>query len=688
MKVLRPYQIELRDLSLNDLELDNDLKREVVLGMCPNAGKTTTSISLIKEALDSGKVKKVLVLAHGTTVLRTQYFEKLKEETPDFTFNIIDPKNKDTDAQVLVALPQSLKKVDISDVDLVIVDEAHERYLKAEVQSVIKRVRKPKVLLLTGTPAVFIRENNIKGGQFKLHLHAMSDIDNRFMANVQTFVCSSNHNLRKGDYNREGDVKDTYNFRKNDTKKTLESVVHKVIKVLRAGTPRTSDNIYTLAFRRLKKTMIVARRQTQADDISRILNAQGVTNIVSTQNADPDNENISKFMENDNIQVLIVVNKGILGFDFPALVNVVDLSLTRNINRMYQLFSRITRVHPDIKVKRYFKVASKGETEITDYFTSAMLCLIHRDYLSKFDGKNFKTVLPILFEKQDDEGKKGRKKGGKRVETGNAPKLKKFEGLDVIVEMTRLFNNPDKDLNIYSKISLGDAMSQLTGGLNRWTKETAIEDVKRMVKLGTMTRNEIIAKSGGNHLYWNYRDEFNKLLPSSNTKWTKPTAIKDMKRMIELGTMTRNEIISKCGGNYLYRNYRDEFNKLLPSSNTKWTKPTAIADVKRLIKLGMSRGEITNKVSGRILYDNHRDEFNKLLPSTKTFWTKPTAIKDMKRMIKLGMTRREIKSKGGGGYLYFNYRDEFDKLLPLTEMGRKRAETKARKAAKQKKGKK
>ena len=165
MKTLRTYQVDLKGKCLADLELDNKSRKEVVLGMCPNAGKTTTSISLIKEALDSGKVKKVLVLAHGTTVLRTQYFEKLKEETPDFTFKIIDPKNKDTDAQVLVALPQSLKKVDISDVDLVIVDEAHERYLKADDQAIIKRVRKPKVLLLTGTPSKFIRENNIKGGQ-------------------------------------------------------------------------------------------------------------------------------------------------------------------------------------------------------------------------------------------------------------------------------------------------------------------------------------------------------------------------------------------------------------------------------------------------------------------------------------------------------------------------------------------
>ena len=116
--------------------------------------------------------------------------------------------------------------------------------------------------------------------------------------------------------------------------------------------------------------------------------------------------------------------------------------------------------------------------------------------------------------------------------------------------MTRLFNNPDKDLNIYSKISLGDAMSQLTGGRRFWTKPTAIADVKRLIKLG----------------------------------------------------MSRGEIKNKGSGQFLYKKYRDEFNKLLPSTKTFWTKPTAIADVKRLIKLGMSRGEITNKVSGRILY--------------------------------------------------------------------------------------
>ena len=102
----------------------------------------------------------------------------------------------------------------------------------------------------------------------------------------------------------------------------------------------------------------------------------------------------------------------------------------------------------------------------------------------------------------------------------------------------------------------------------------------------------------------------------------------------------------------------------------------------------MTRTEIRSKGGGQFLYNNHREEFNKLLPSSVTFWTKSTAIKEVKRLIKLGMSRDEIKIKSGAQVLYRSHRDEFNKLVPLSELGRKMAETKARKAAKQKKGKK
>lgn len=51
-----------------------------VLAACPSAGKTVISIYSIEEYLHDNPNHKVLVLAHGTTVLRTQYHDVLEEE--------------------------------------------------------------------------------------------------------------------------------------------------------------------------------------------------------------------------------------------------------------------------------------------------------------------------------------------------------------------------------------------------------------------------------------------------------------------------------------------------------------------------------------------------------------------------------------------------------------------------------
>ena len=105
-------------------------KQEVtILAACPSAGKTIMTINVIENYLLNNPTYKVLVLTHGTTILRTQFHDVLEIVKPDFTYNLVEKFTEyDNNKQVNVCLPQTLKGRKLSTIDLIIVDEAHQFY--------------------------------------------------------------------------------------------------------------------------------------------------------------------------------------------------------------------------------------------------------------------------------------------------------------------------------------------------------------------------------------------------------------------------------------------------------------------------------------------------------------------------------------------------------------------------------
>lgn len=469
MKQLRNYQSKI----ITDIKSDiNAGVKYIVMAMCPNAGKTFTSIKLIEQLLDEGKCKRVLILAHATTVLRSQYYESLVDESPTFTYGEITPDNRNSQAQVVVAIPNGLADLDLTGIDAVIVDEAHEHYLAPSVQKLLNKLNPKFTLLLTGTPSKFILENTKKPGQYKIHMVAMSDIPKEHMAEAHVFVCASKYDIKEEDYNVNEEVQGAYKFNKQDTEGTIDMFLEQMLKFLKMTDINTLDNLFPMAFSRLQKTMIACKSQQQAKQVHSYLTKKGVKSLVSTEETDKNSENIKTFTEDQSIKVLVVVNRGILGFNLPSLVNVVDMSGTRNLDRMYQLFSRITRTHESTKTKRYFKIAPAKEVEYTQYVTSAMLSLIHRDNISIYNGKNFKTDIPILV-KRTERKSKGEKKGKSKGKTTQA--LHEFEGIDVIDVFTKVYSNLDKELQVYARTSLGEVRNYLGKGIRLpngyWTLE-------------------------------------------------------------------------------------------------------------------------------------------------------------------------------------------------------------------------
>ena len=214
----------LKTLQYQEQVLDN-IKQSMgsqdvtILAACPSAGKTIMSIFTIEDYLNQHPSAKVLVLTHGTTILRTQFCEVLDETKPGFTSNLVEKyKNYNSNKQVNVCLPQTLSGHTLSHVDLLVVDEAHQFYFADMVQDIIKMTIPSKQLLLTGTPSIFIQKNYPI-----IPIPLMTIYEEGMVADVRVEIATSSYSFDIiKDYNEDRELKLEVEFVGTETKKTAK----------------------------------------------------------------------------------------------------------------------------------------------------------------------------------------------------------------------------------------------------------------------------------------------------------------------------------------------------------------------------------------------------------------------------------------------------------------------------------
>ena len=186
-------KLELRDYQVEPAQyaLDND---KVVLGLCPNAGKTEIAIYVIGEYLKQNPKSKVLFLTHSTNVIKYNVLSRMDDNNVAFTYSD-DLTDK---SQVHITLPHNEKKI-TKQYDFLIVDEAHENYHAPQEQRIIKKVKPKKELLLTGTPEKFIGKGN-----YDIKCLASNEISEKWFAKLNIELVASKYNW-KGFYNQKMD---------------------------------------------------------------------------------------------------------------------------------------------------------------------------------------------------------------------------------------------------------------------------------------------------------------------------------------------------------------------------------------------------------------------------------------------------------------------------------------------------
>jgi len=502
-------------------------QREItVLAACPSAGKTLMTIYMMEEYLRENPNHKIMVLAHGTTILRTQFHDVLKETKPAFTYNLVEKFTQyDVTADVNICLPQTLAGNVLNKIDLLIVDEAHQFYFAEKMmKEIIKQTKPKKQLLLTGTPSPFIRKG------FKIIPVTLNTIfDEGMISDLYVEIATSSYTFDPmADFNPHTDeLKSSVHIKESETKKTLDNLVSKIVERLKSIRGNEYQNLlpeWLPTLKSLQKTMITCRSQQQAMQVKHYFDKIGVKSALSISDIDYDSSEIEVFKQDVDCLILIVVGRGILGFNYPELVNVVDMTTSQNVDRIYQLLCRVIRKHPEGHRKLFFKVAPNIHSDYYKYIMTAVLSLADESFFTKFNGKNFSDmIIPVIKTKRDHH--ESNNNGGNGKPRPKTLKPIDFEGLPVFEFFKDLYHKKDALLHVYTYTTIRDVRAEFLNCKPNgfWTKEKCLESSLKYSKPIEWNNNETSALQAAKNNGW--YEECTKHMIKLRSPWTKEECI-------------------------------------------------------------------------------------------------------------------------------------------------------------------
>ncbi len=523
LKVLEYQQNAITKVqqSLNEHEI-------TVLAACPSAGKTLMTIYMIEEYLRQNPNHNILVLTHGTTVLRTQFHDVLEKYKPNFTYALIESCKdyQNSSASVNVCLPQSLHKCQLKKADLLICDEAHQFYFAKMVKKIINDTKVKKQLLLTGTPSQFILNKDKFDSIIPVALNTIFDAG--MVSDVYVEIASSTYNFDLKDYNDDDELKSSVHFKDSDTRKTLDALIEKIDKRLKSIRNFRYTNLvpeWLPVLKSMEKTMMVCKSQHQAKQVQKYFEKRDVPSALSISDTDIDSREIERFRNEKDVLVLIVVGRGILGFNYEELVNVIDMTVSHNVDRLYQLFCRVVRKHPNGNKKLYFKIAPNMLTDYFKHIMTATMMLTQEEFFVKFNGKNFYQMeIPVKKvvkrksnpEPAPDNGSKKRQKKYQPID---------MEGLPVFQLFKNILHKKDDLLTPYAMTTIRQIRDEFLN-IKHWTKEECIEDALLYTKASEWCKNSTAYHAAQTNGWY---EECTAHMPKA-FQWTKEMCIEDARK--------------------------------------------------------------------------------------------------------------------------------------------------------------
>lgn len=371
----------------------------VVLAAAPGAGKTDMAIRLIGRWTKAHEGR-ALVLTHGQTILRDQFYDRLKRDVRPFRYGRLGETQPNM--RVHVGLPHHFIRRPAEGYGLIVVDEAHQFYRAPMVQSILEQNPEAKVLLLTGSPSWFV------GANFPVvSMSAFELLEHGVISDPRVEIVQTDLPFTHRDYNAEEELRTEAKM----TAKQISGALDGAMEVLCGE---------LLKRHAIGKTLVVCNRQTQAKAAQRYFAKLGVEALISTSDSDK-GEPIAAF-KTGPAPVLVVVNRATLGFDMPALLNVIDISCSMNPDRLFQALCRVVRKHGDAP-KTYVKVTPVATAELTHHVMSFVMGLAAPEIYRTWDGawKDVRTAKSAPVKARESSEAAG--EGTPRV---NLPRLYTF----------------------------------------------------------------------------------------------------------------------------------------------------------------------------------------------------------------------------------------------------------------------
>jgi len=448
--------IQSRNYQKNPITRIENLDGKLVLGMCPNSGKTVVTILGIDAYLKKNPSEKWLVIAHSTNVIKKNFTDSLIDLKNDISFTWSTDLSDDSQVHVIITANEPYVTQKYNNV---VLDEAHENYLankqsKEQVQRLIKKIGAKNELLLTGTPSKFINE-----GGYDIEIVSLLDMPVEYMSTLGVELIETRYNWR-GQYTRSNSLRESAFGDITDSERAMESITLEILKKIKHGlTAQEFNRVKTLKRIKggaksimaelfgkiMKRTMFVCGSISQADDVNLILNDNGVSSHVSHSESDESSELFDNFKAG-KFSVLVVVNRGRLGYSDNSLYNIVDMSGTHNPDLIYQMFARVLRGKPN-QQKFYYKVTTQepGMKDLTHMSTCAALMLTDKKFLSTFNGKNFNGMkIPMITSTKKPSITTGKKSVSKPSDKLRLPEFTN----DIVDFMRNVVADSDKPTSV------------------------------------------------------------------------------------------------------------------------------------------------------------------------------------------------------------------------------------------------
>jgi superfamily II DNA or RNA helicase len=410
-----------------------------------SGGKTMTTAARLELLYQIGLIKpdeKVLILAADKTILRENFINSFNEffEKVGASFSYRAVANKEElikaledDVQVIITLPQTLNSPAklrlVSDFNWkwFVQDEAHKWYFKKTVQRIIENIQPKYQSLLTGTPFKFNKINQESPDpKYVIEYTAVAEMyEKGYLSNVEAQVLHSDIALTKLDYvSMLGNLKNSVRISEKDTISAFNSVIDQMVKKLKVPVKRFASthnitNNMTSVFGKLKKTIIYCHGIPEANYIVEYLRKNNIGAVVTHSKTGIESNSVfNLFKIDDDIKVLVAVQQGREGFDFPELENVIDMTYSKNFALVMQMFGRVLRNHKDISKKFFFKVAPKHTHSYFVDWMNALFMLFEKEWYSTFNGKNGFDIEFPKFDGNEDKPDRnkpaGERSGGAR----------------------------------------------------------------------------------------------------------------------------------------------------------------------------------------------------------------------------------------------------------------------------------